>query len=107
MTYIQHYSNAIQNTDKFLHLISNHLSGRRDCRKVEYLVIVDPLYISMYPNIQVYNDVHNRADCNKVSVIDHILNKHASEFDSNIIEGKYLYKLSAESKYRKWVKIDG
>lgn len=98
----------IASTEKFLKQISEHLSGRDDCRQVEFEVdiktYVDCIQVvSIRPEVSVYPDRKHRRIQDKTSVIDHILSFHNDDY---VLEnGKYIYRLSVDKKRRKWMKI--
>lgn len=77
-------------TEKFLKTISSRLSGRSDCRRVNYLVYIgrDPIdnwkvsdndlrdptnYVFFIPNRYVYPNVHKKSDIDKRPIIDHVI----------------------------------
>lgn len=86
-------------TYKFLHMISSHLSGRADCRKLEYIVAIgvddariprqlsledsDKIdhanYVYMYPEVLVFPGARNRNKNLKLSIVDHIIKSHMTE----------------------------
>ena len=85
-------------TEDLLLTISEHLSGRRDCEGVEYLVRIgntpcDKLtdderrYMSqfndypqesicMYPSLKVFPDIHHRKIDDKKPILHHVLQRH-------------------------------
>ena len=95
-------------TEKFLKQISEHLSGRDDCRQVEFEVDIKTYFdcvqvVSIRPEVFVYPDRKHRRIQDKTSVIDHILSSHNDEY---VLEnGNYIYRLSVDKKRRKWMKI--
>lgn len=99
-------------TEKFLKQISEHLSGRNDCRQVEFEVNIKTYFSSVFnsvqvvsirPEVSVYPDRNHRRIQDKTSVIDHILLFHDDEYV--LEDGKYIYRLSVDKKRRKWMKI--
>lgn len=109
-----------ERTKDILNLISSHLSGRTDCRGVNYVLTInqDNNIIQLEPNILVFPDVHRRKEIDKTSVVKHILVEHVpylfSEVDSKgnslissewVIPGTYVYQSSYDNKRRKWVRI--
>ena len=113
-------------TEDFLHCLSSHLSGRPDCRQVEYVVSISDdvdsgQYISMQPpGIQVFPSRYDRQPHSKLPVIEHILINHfySSVYDHRsedgaitvegvaFVPGKYCYALSADRKRRRWRRVE-
>lgn len=95
--------NPSQRTQKFLREFARRLSGREDCRKVEYLVgighlitplkegdiiipqeFIDHLIFFEPSNIQTYRDSHHRKDIDKFRVPDLIIKKHFPELIQDV-----------------------
>jgi len=107
------------NTKDLLHLIASHLSGRQDCRQVEYIVRIEPinLYarndgkvdirhefdVQIQPNILVYPNRHNRKQ--RVSVVAHVLGQHWGPGNIPLQAGTYLYQKSFNGRRRRWIRI--
>ena len=92
-------------TYDLLHGISNKLSGRHDCRHVEYHVTIFDGNITMNPIIYVYPDPHHRRHYDKCNVIDHVLFNMHSKFtfrDTDLVDGVYIYKWNPIRKRRMW-----
>jgi len=102
-------------TQKFLKCISDHLSGRPECRKLEYRVaigvqdpkmpsqvtfdeLVNPDYnvkdhIYFYPPIDVYPSTHNRKKSDLQSILHHAIFKHyADELFDKSVDGSIYVK---------------
>lgn len=124
-------------TEQFLRTLSNHLSSRPECRHISYrcvigvedtnpkqLDILDALgkdpsrYISFYPNIEVYPNIHLKQEANKSTVLNHVLTYHFPEivdtpdilgnltvYPGFLVNGIYEYQLSVTGKRRKWTRI--
>ena len=95
-------------TEKFLKQISAHLSGREDCRQVEFEVDIQTYFdavqvVSIRPEVSVYPDRKHRRVQDKLGVVEHILSFHNDDYA--LENGKYIYKLSMDKKRRKWMKI--
>ena len=102
-------------------LISDHLASRKDCKGVEYRLIVERdfrcpdhmAYIHFWPYIRVFPDIHNRKPRDKVSILEHVLLKHCPatwyKMDKGKIlistyyinEGKYVYAMT--NGHREWI----
>lgn len=92
------------NTKTLLKLIANHLSGRHDCRGIEYVLKIDDNGISFKPDIHVFPSRYNRKKSDKCGVLIHILSDHQSEFKSEeFCQGEYRYQISIDNKRRRWV----
>ena len=97
-----------ENTYKLLYLISKHLSGRQDCKRVQYVVTISQSKeVNMDPIIYVFPNVYNRKDTDKKSLIHHIHDYHDVEFDK-LVEGKYMYQLSeiGGKVRRRWTNLE-
>lgn len=124
-------------TQQFLKKITRRLSGREDCRGVEYLIgigvpieeyqlslrnTINPEdYIYFYPDIYVYRDNKHRKDIDLFRVVDLILHKYyekelvkgRDEFGdlqvdtSKLVRGVYKYQISVDGKRRRWVRYRG
>lgn len=123
---MQNLKNDSAMTVKFLRCITNHLSGRYDCRRIEYQVVIVPVdlpdfhyqYVLMYPEISVFPSVHLREESNRVSLLDHIIFNHFHDTlyagrdkyghilvkQNSLVSGTYIYQLSMYGKSRKWRK---
>lgn len=93
-------------TYDLLHGISTKLSGRHDCRHIEYHVTIFDGHIVMFPIIYVFPDPHHRRDHDKCDVVDYVLHNMHSKFDfsesNDLVDGTYLYQLSTKGNVRKW-----
>lgn len=95
--------NNAQRTKKFLQEFSRRLSGREDCKQVEYMVgighliepqkegdiiipqsFVDSLIFFEPSNIKAYRDAHHRKDIDKFRVPDLIIKKHFPELIQDV-----------------------
>lgn len=101
-----------------LRCISSHLSGREDCREVEYQICITDDRILMNPQRVVFPSVYKRKESDKVTIVGHVVKDHFPEhFDyidnlhethirSNaFVKGHYVYKLSSNKKQRRWEKV--
>lgn len=94
------------NTKKLLSEIAKHLSGRDDCKQIEYVVSIKD-NIHMFPLRSVFPSRHHRRASDKQSVIGHIFSEHLNVVDTNcLVRGVYMYELSADKKRRRWIKIE-
>ena len=106
------YVEASKETQQFLRCISDHLSGRKDCRGVEYEVTIDS-DIRFIPSVHVYPSRYNRSKSSRTTVVSHVITYHFPELfetkstiDTNkLIKGTYKYQLSVDKKSRRWIKI--
>lgn len=125
--------NTSRNTQQFLRYLSRRLSGREDCKKVEFIVgigfklddegkicppgVLDPSYISFCPKVDVYRDKHHRKEIDLNNIVDHIVKKYYSDLilgydlmgktlidTSKFLKGVYQYQLSIDGKRRRWVR---
>lgn len=122
-------------TSELLQCISAHLSSRKDCRKLEYIVyigIVDDEHerqltlgeldniadkVFFYPKRYVYPDRFHRKKSDEIDIIAHVIKEHFPElyvcedFNSVVVNsalltpGKYQYILSFDEKKRQWIRV--
>lgn len=123
--------NATARTEKFLKLITEHLSSRKECRKVAYTCViyastqnilksdVYDMYVSksgycimFHPNVKVYPNIHLRRDANRSTILEHIVRYHLPELldcdktcTDLLVPGVYQYQISVSGKRRKWVRV--
>ena len=94
-------------TYDLLHGISTKLSGRHDCRHIEYTVKISDGIISMTPLKLVYPDSHHRKSSDRCDVIDYVLYDMHTKFifkeSKDLVDGEYVYRLSASRNMRKWI----
>ncbi len=94
-------------TEQFLKAISQRLSGREDCKKVNYKVTIDSKGIHMDPIVNVYPNRYLRKEVNKMDIISYIQEyKMPSVGLEEFVTGRYEYQLSADTKNRRWRKLD-
>ena len=117
-------SSASQNTMKFLSLIAQHLSGRRQFRGLEYKVLILPYlnetdhYICISePGAKCFKDRYSRRVCDTDSVCDHVCKYHMCKdimssgivseniVYKNLVPGMYMYQKSITGKSRRWVRV--
>lgn len=102
----QHITNYIQGDDtaEFLQKISKRLSGRDDCKDVEFEVKISDKSIEMFPLIYVFPDTYHRSACDKLTIISFIQQLMPN---CKLTSGKYKYQRIATSarKQRRWIKI--
>lgn len=94
-------------TEDLLLTISDHLSGRKDCVGVEYVVrigktVSDKLTdedkrhlapyqdypaesICMYPSVKVFPDIHHRHIDDKEPILQHVINRHFPDLSTNAV----------------------
>ena len=118
-----------------LKCISDHLSGRKDCRQIEYTVyigVADDEHerqltlaevtniehkVFFYPKRAVYPDRFHRNKSDAQDIITHVIKDHfpdlydGEDFNSVCIKsdvlepGVYMYILSFDKKKRQWIRI--
>lgn len=126
-------STQYKNTKNLLNLISEHLSSREDCRKLDYYVEIFPydsrdkieqVCFIMRRNGQLYTpyvfpDRYHRKQLDKLSILKHIFNYHFNDIhqycsnqpyrviidQNNFIPGCYAFKAVGSSQRRQWSKI--
>lgn len=93
-------------TEFLLKTISTRLSGREDCKKINYKITIDHNGISMFPIVEVFPNRYMKKETDKLDVISWVhLYKMPSALLSDFVFGTYEYQLSAEGKQRRWRKI--
>lgn len=110
-------------TEQLLRCIAQHLSGRHDCREIQYRVTISEdieqncIHVEMDPVIKVFPNRYHRKLSDKQSVVSHVLCTHFRELiESNcqdsyrvsinqLVPGEYQYQLSIDHKYRRWTRI--
>lgn len=94
------------NTKRYLLALSRRLSGRADCRRVEYIVRINDSSIHMNPNIMVRI---NRSKKSTSPACWHVFlqmfGASNGMITSLLYSGEYRYCLSADGKKRRWEKI--
>lgn len=92
-------------TAELLQKISRRLSGRTDCKDVEFKVVInDDSRVSLMPLTYVFPDTHHRAQVDKLLITDYIMQQLSS---CKLSAGTYKYqKVNTSSrKRRRWVKL--
>ena len=97
--------NQADTTLEFLHLISQHLSGRSEFRQVEYIVEITDSIVQISHSVFVFPDRHTRKPGTKLPVLEHIIQYHYDCKLPELIPGTYKYELSAFKKSRRWTRI--
>lgn len=112
-------------TQQFLQCIAQHLSGRPDCKGVEYVVTIgDNVFkhidlVTMEPFKFVFPDKYRRNQIDKLPIIAHVAKEHFPHLFINIdgrfeahldvsqlVKGVYVYQSSFDKKKRRWVKVE-
>ena len=109
-------------TKDILYSVSKHLSGRVDCRGVEYAVTIghetfDDL-VTLEPVKFVFPTRYRRCERDKVPVMSHVIKEHFPSLYNNtdgmygthidtskLVKGVYVYQSSVDSKRRRWVRV--
>jgi len=94
---------AKDHTEEFLQAVAERLSGRTDCKKVQYIIYIgraprseaeahhsnvldmksaDRVFI--LPNYEIYPDIHHRKKTDLVGVLDYIL---ITRFHNSVFNG--------------------
>lgn len=102
-------------TVKLLRCIAEHLSGRDDCKGLEYRVAITDNMLLIDPQREVFPNTHWRKPTDKISVVGHVMKYHFTEFynftdqmheihikSGVFVPGRYVYKLSSDGKKRRW-----
>ena len=94
-------------TQQLLRRITRRLSGREDCKKVNYRVTISDNGIYMEPLILVYRDRYHRKEQDKMSIITYVHDFKMSNIRlDEFVFGSYEYQLSADGKNRRWRRLD-
>lgn len=103
-------------TQKFLYSISDHLSSRSDCSKLNYSVTIGHSVIYFEPPIQVCPSTHVRKRQARESIVEHVIFRHfhSTLYDGSdkfgnmqirrdaLVPGVYVYESSIDNKRRRW-----
>lgn len=91
-------------TLEFLRRIARRLSGRKDCKHLEFEVIVNFNRVNIIPPIYVFPDTHRRAEIDKMLVTDYVLQQIPKY---SLTSGVYKYQKAQTSsrKKRRWVRV--
>lgn len=93
-------------TEFLLRSISSRLSGREDCRKVNYQVIIDHNGVRMNPLVYVFPNRYKRKESDQMDIVSFIHEyKMRGALLSNFVFGTYEYELTLDGKRRKWRKV--
>lgn len=98
-----------------LKYISDHLSGRGDCKGIEYRVAITKDKVIIEPKREVFPSIYKRKQTDKLNVVSHVMKVHFTEYfnyvdemhethvkSNTFVEGRYIYKLSSDKKSRRW-----
>lgn len=92
-------------TQELLKAISQRLSGRSDCKGVNYVVKIDYRGVSMTPHIFVFPNRYQRREVDKLDVVSYIHSKKFSNIRlDDLVEGTYIYTSTFDNTRRKWIK---
>jgi len=108
----------IELTESLLHSISDHLSGKGECRRQTYFVMIGRDFIHLKPRAKLLPH-SSRRKSDIVDTLQHIIIEHfydgvyAGLVDGFIVkikpnclvDGVYEYALSTSGKYRRWRKV--
>lgn len=111
-------------TVQLLSAVAERLSGRQNCRQVEYVVYVGTMdgfenQIIFYPYREVYPDIHHRQKTDLRDIVDHVVRTkfadtvyaqhdaygHICFLEGSLTRGTYKYELSVDKKKRRWTRI--
>lgn len=94
-------------TEDLLKNISSRLSGREDCKKLNYRVVISDNYVEMDPLVWVYPDRYHRKETDKLGVVEFVRHNVMNDVSATeFVPGCYEYQLSADGKNRRWRKLD-
>lgn len=96
-------------TELLLKCISGRLSGRQDCRDVNYKVKINNSNIMMEPLIYVYKNRYQRKEIDRLDIISYVCKykfNSNSEIFTNLVPGTYIYESTLDNKKRRWRKLD-
>ena len=94
-------------TEYLLKCISTRLSGREDCRNVNYKVTIDYKGVRMEPLVYVYRNRYNRKDVDRLDIISFVHKyKLSSALLSGFVFGTYEYESTEDGKKRRWRKTN-
>ena len=103
MLFLSDVHRRYSNTERFLFTLSSRLSGRQDCKGVEYVVSIGDV-ITIFPYICVFPDTYHRRRTDKRSIIDYI--RDILDLSSqDLVRGVYKYQLSDSTRKRRWTKV--
>lgn len=118
-------------TMQILHSISNRLSSRHDCRKIEYTITIYSTHVQpdvegctdsyiqilFQPDRDVYPDRFHRTIGDKIDIVTYTLHTYFPEIikghdtfgrpymsSDSLIPGTYRYVLSFDKKQRRWIR---
>ena len=109
-------------TKQVLKCIADHLSGRYDCRGIEYTVTigtdVNTQFIAFEPTRFVFPNRYKRCETDKINIMFHVIREHFPQLyvdtdsmfgtyvdTSKLIKGVYVYQSSVDNKRRRWKRI--
>ena len=93
-------------TEFLLKSIAQRLSGRDDCKKVQYHVTIDHNGVTMVPNVKVYPNRYKRKESDLIDVVSFVHHyKMTNARLSDFVFGTYEYQLSIDGKKRKWRRL--
>lgn len=107
-------------TKRFLQEIAKHLAPYTTYSKAEYVCEITNKHIWVLPEIRIFPNRYNRRDADREPVVDHVMQKHFPDcvkyvegpakkekvYNAEKFQmGRYVYKLSADKKRRKWIRI--
>ena len=92
-------------TAEFLNSISRRLSGRDDCKGIEFEVTIGK-ELSMKPLIYVFPDTHHRADIDRMSILNFIIHS-SNRREQRLTAGTYKYQYAnpVTRRKRRWMKV--
>lgn len=121
-------------TQAFLRMIARRLSGRDDCKKMQYVIGIglptDPEllkslpegetvddHIFFKPDVHVYKDTYHRSGKDLYKIADLIITKYFPDLvmgrdaygylkvdTTKLTKGIYEYQMSVDGKRRRWVR---
>lgn len=96
-----------EQTEFLLKSISTRLSGREDCKQLEYVVTINENGVHMNPLVQVFPNRYQRKEKDKIDIVSYVHQyKMPNARLDGFVFGKYKYQLSADKTQRKWRKMN-
>lgn len=121
----KHSKARIERTTDLLYCLSDHLSGKPECRGKEYEIVIQTQpfergvvsYVTFESKTRLCNDRGKLSRVTASPVIVHVIAQHFRDcfYCSNncqvqvkldsFIDGVYKYRVATSCKYRRWEKI--
>lgn len=94
-------------TEFLLKAISTRLSGREDCKNVNYRVKINHNGVTMEPLVYVYKNRYSRKETDRLDIISFVHQyRMKGALLSGFVFGTYEYQSTVDGKKRRWRKIE-